>query len=167
VLLVGVAWVILGFGVLALDPTAVATIGVMTGVVILLAGLTEFASIAVTDGWKWARVGLGVIFVVTGIAAMTDPFQTVGILAILVGWYLVLRGTFGVVLTLFDRHEIPLWGLSFGASILELLIGLWAVGYPGRSVALLVLWVGIGALIRGITQIVFAFQIRHAAHAAA
>ena len=36
----------------------------------------------------------------------------------------------------------------------------------GILVALLILWVGIGALVRGIAQIVFAFQIRSAAHAA-
>ena len=36
----------------------------------------------------------------------------------------------------------------------------WAAGYPGRSASLLVVWVGIGALIRGITQLVLAFQVR-------
>jgi len=166
VLLAGVAWVLIAFAVLGFDPTSAATIGVMTGIVILLAGFTELASLAVTDGWKWARAALGAVFIVTGILAMMEPFQTFGILAILIGWYLIVRGTFGVVVTLFDRHEIPLWGLALGASGIELLSGLWAVGYPGRSAALLVLWVGIGALVRGIAQIVFAFQIRSAAHAA-
>jgi hypothetical protein len=165
VLLAGVGWVLIAFAILGADPTSVTIIGFMTGVVIMLAGLTELASIAVADGWKWFRAGLGIVFIITGVLAMLDPFQTFGILALLIGWYLILRGTFGVILTLFDRHEIPLWGLSFGAAILELLIGLWAVGYPGRSAALLVLWVGISALVRGITQIVFAFQIRSAAHA--
>jgi hypothetical protein len=166
-LLAGAAWVVIAFAILGFDPTSVTIIGIMTGVVILLAGFTELATAVVADGWKWVRVVLGVVFVVTGILAMTEPFQTFGVLAVLIGWYLILRGTFGVIFTLFDRHEIPLWGLSFGAAIIELLIGLWAVGYPGRSGALLVLWVGIGALIRGVTQIVFAFQIRSAAHAAA
>ena len=40
------------------------------------------------------------------------------------------------------------------------LLGVWASGYPGRSATLLTLWVGIGALIRGITQIVASFQSR-------
>jgi uncharacterized membrane protein HdeD (DUF308 family) len=166
-LLSGVVWVLVAFIVLAFDPTSVATIGVMTGVVILLAGLTELGSAVIADGWRWVRVVLGVVFVITGIMAMLDPFQTFGILALLIGWYLLLRGTFGVIFTLFQRHRMELWGLSLGAAVIELMIGLWAVGYPGRSAALLILWVGIGALIRGATQIVFAFQIRHAAHAAA
>jgi uncharacterized membrane protein HdeD (DUF308 family) len=166
-LLSGAIWVLVAFIVLAFDPTSVATIGIMTGVVILLAGFTEIASAVVADGWRWVRVALGVVFVITGIMAMLDPFQTFGILALLIGWYLLLRGTFGVIFTLFQRHQMALWGLSLGAALIELLIGLWAVGYPGRSAALLILWVGIGALLRGTTQIVFAFQIRSAAHAAA
>jgi len=166
-LLSGVVWVLVAFAILAFDPTSVTIIGIMTGVVILLAGLTEIASMAVADGWRWVRGGLGVVFVITGIMAMLDPFQTFGILALLIGWYLLVRGTFGVIFTLFQRHQMELWGLAFAAAIIELLVGLWAVGYPGRSAALLILWVGIGALLRGTTQIVFAFQIRSAAHAAA
>ena len=56
---------------------------------------------------------------------------------------------------------------EFGAGILELLIGVWVVGYPGRSAWLLILWVGLGALIHGVTQIVFAFQVHGAALAQA
>jgi uncharacterized membrane protein HdeD (DUF308 family) len=166
-LISGAVWVLVAFAVLAFDPTSVTMIGIMTGVVILLAGLTELGSMAVADGWRWVRAGLGVVFVITGIMAMLDPFQTFGILALLIGWYLLLRGTFGVIFTLFQRHRLELWGLSLGAAAVELLIGLWAVGYPGRSAALLILWVGIGALLRGTTQIIFAFQIRSAARAAA
>jgi uncharacterized membrane protein HdeD (DUF308 family) len=34
------------------------------------------------------------------------------------------------------------------------------MGYPGRSAALLILWIGIGAIIRGIAEIVSSFQLR-------
>jgi uncharacterized membrane protein HdeD (DUF308 family) len=166
-LFLGAAWVLIAFAILGFDPTSVTIIGVMTGLVILLAGLTELTAIVVDDGWKWVHAGLGIVFVVTGVLAMFAPFQTFGILALLIGWYLIVRGTFGVVFTLLARHEMHLWGLTLGAAIIELLIGIWAVGYPGRSGALLILWVGIAALVRGITQIVFAFRLRSDAHAAA
>jgi uncharacterized membrane protein HdeD (DUF308 family) len=50
--------------------------------------------------------------------------------------------------------------LVLGAGVIQIVIGLWAIGYPGRSAALLVLWVGIGALMRGVTEIFFAFRLR-------
>jgi uncharacterized membrane protein HdeD (DUF308 family) len=103
-----------------------------------------------------------VLFVVVGIAALLDPFQTFGILALLIGWYLVFKGIFGIVFSVAARGEIRLWGLMLAVAILEVAIGVWAVGYPGRSAWLLILWVGVGALMRGITEIVLAFQVRKA-----
>ena len=44
-------------------------------------------------------------------------------------------------------------------SLLDIAIGLWAIGVPGRSAWLLVLWIGIGALLHGIGDIVQAFQV--------
>jgi hypothetical protein len=42
------------------------------------------------------------------------------------------------------------------------LIGFWAVGYAGRSIALLVIWVGASALARGISDIFIGFGLHSA-----
>ena len=34
------------------------------------------------------------------------------------------------------------------------------MGYPGRSAALLIIWVGVGAIVRGVYDIVNAFAAR-------
>ena len=44
--------------------------------------------------------------------------------------------------------------------IVEVLVGFWAIGYSGRSIALLVVWVGAAALARGITDLFLAFQLK-------
>ena len=46
--------------------------------------------------------------------------------------------------------------------VLEVAIAFWAIGYTGRSVALLVVWVGAMALAKGLAQIVGAFMLRAA-----
>ena len=48
-----------------------------------------------------------------------------------------------------------------------MLIGFWAAGYWGPSAVLLVVWVGVIALTRGITEVVFAFKLRSAGRSAA
>jgi uncharacterized membrane protein HdeD (DUF308 family) len=53
------------------------------------------------------------------------------------------------------------------SGIIQMAIGVWAIGYPGRSAWLLILWIGIGALMRGITGIVLAFKLRSVRHAIA
>ena len=55
------------------------------------------------------------------------------------------------------------WWLLVITAISELLIGFWAAGSWNLSVVVLVAWVGAAALMRGVTEIAFAFQLRDAA----
>ncbi|MGH3507306.1 MAG: HdeD family acid-resistance protein [Nocardioidaceae bacterium] len=159
-LVTGIAWVLISLVVLGFDPDSAQAIGWLTGIVIIAAGANELLTMFLVQGWRWLHLLLGVLFIVVGIGALLDPFQTFGILALLIGWYLVFKGIFGIVFSLALRHEVQLWGLLLAAGILELIIGVWAIGYPGRSAALLILWVGVGAMMRGITEILLAFQVR-------
>ena len=90
----------------------------------------------------------------------SEPFETFRVLAALVGFFLVLKGTFDFVTALATRHVMDLWWLLLIAGVIEIALGFWASGYPGRSAWLLLVWVGIGALFRGGTQIILAFQVR-------
>ena len=132
------------------------------GVISLPAGITEALEGAVAPSWRWLHGLLAVLFIVVGVMAFMEPFQTFGILALLIGWYLVFKGIVDIVVSAVYREVLPLWGLALAAGIAEVVIGVWALGYPGRSAWLLVLWIGIGALVRGITEIVLAFQLRGA-----
>ena len=66
-LVTGLMWVVISFAVLSFDPTSAALIGLMMGVVLVLAGVNEFVAAAVVDSWKWAQALLGVLFVATGV----------------------------------------------------------------------------------------------------
>jgi uncharacterized membrane protein HdeD (DUF308 family) len=48
--------------------------------------------------------------------------------------------------------------------ILELLLGIWAVGYPGRSLVVFVNLVGIYAIFYGFTELFAAFDLRGLGH---
>ena len=86
--------------------------------------------------------------------------QTFLVLAALIGWYLMIKGVFDFVIALASRDEYDLWWLTMVIGIVEVLIGFWAIGYNGRSIALLVIWVAASALARGFTDIFMAFQVR-------
>jgi uncharacterized membrane protein HdeD (DUF308 family) len=159
-LLTGVAWLAVAFVVLAAKPTSVLTIAYMVGFVVVAAGINELISLPYSDAWKWLRAVLGVVFVLAGALALVEPLQTFGVLALLIGWYLLFRGAVNVVTSIVDRGSTELWGLVAAAGAIEMAVGIWAIGYPGRSAWLLLLWAGIGALLRGVTEIATAFQIR-------
>jgi len=162
-LVTGILWLLISVIVLRFNITSVGSVGILLGCVLLFAGVNEFMVMGLRDvGWKWLHAVLGALFVVAGIMALTSPFQTFGILALLIGWYLLFKGTFDIIISIAERGVMPLWGLGLASGIFEIALAMWALGYPGRSAWLLVLWVGIGALMRGISEIVMAFQLRSA-----
>jgi uncharacterized membrane protein HdeD (DUF308 family) len=59
-----------------------------------------------------------------------------------------------------SNRDISLWWLTALLGFAEIVIGFWAIGYPSRSAWLLVFWIGITALARGISDIVLAFQVK-------
>lgn len=158
-LISGAVWVVLSLAILQFNLTSVWSIAILTGIVLLMAGFAEFGLAAIAPNWRWAHVLLGVLFVAGGVVAFAWPHSTFLVLARLIGWYLLFLGTFEVVESLAYRG-VELWWLRLIAGIATIGIAFWAVDSLDRSAVLLVLWVGIGALFKGINQIFLAFQFR-------
>jgi uncharacterized membrane protein HdeD (DUF308 family) len=136
-------------------------VAIWAGCGIIMAGLLQFAAGSMlVGGWKWVAYGLGVAGVVVGFLCLIWPGQTFLVLAALIGWYLMFKGVFDIVMALAGKDEYELWWLTLLIGIAEVLIGFWAIGYDGRSIALLVVWVGATALVRGITDVFLAFRIK-------
>jgi uncharacterized membrane protein HdeD (DUF308 family) len=159
-LVTGILWILLGMFVLQAHYDSAVAIGFLVGIWLIFGGVAELVQAGVLESWKWLHIVLGVLFILGGIAALLSPFQTFTVLASLIGFFLILKGAFDFALALMVRHELDLWWMTLVAGILEILIGAWAMGYPGRSAALLIVWVGFGAIVRGIAEIVAAFRVR-------
>jgi uncharacterized membrane protein HdeD (DUF308 family) len=159
-LVTGILWILLGLFVLNADYSSAVLIGLMVAIWLLFAAVAEFVEAGVAEGWRWLHIAIGVFFIIGGIMALLSPFQTFTILAALIGIFLVLKGTVDFVIALMLRHEADLWWLSLIVGVIEILLGIWAMGYPGRSAALLIVWIGVGAIVRGIAEIVMSFHIR-------
>lgn len=159
-LVTGIAWVLISLVLLSWDPGTTKLIGYMAGFVLIAAGANELVSIGFASSWKWVHGAMGAVFIIAGIFAFMEPFQTFGILALLIGWFLLFKGVMDTIISIVERDALHLWGLLLASGIVQIAIGVWAIGYPGRSAWLLVIWIGIGALMRGITEIVFAFKMR-------
>jgi uncharacterized membrane protein HdeD (DUF308 family) len=158
-LVTGIGWLILGKIVFDADMDTVSTISTFAGFILVLAGLNEFFSAWVVGSWKIMHAIVGALIVVAGILAFIRPEVTFLSLAAILGWYLLFKGVLDIFVALADR-TFDLWWTGLIVGTIELLIGLWAAGYPGRSVTLLVVWVGASAVTRGIMEIFLAFRLR-------
>jgi uncharacterized membrane protein HdeD (DUF308 family) len=162
-LVTGVAWLIISMVILRFSIASVAAVGVLIGVVFLVAAFSEMLIAAARAGWRWLHILMSVIFVFGAVWAFASPFGAFWALAAVVGLLFILRGSLDLVTSIFSREVNPTWWLGLVAGILEILIGFWASqqAFPARAV-LLIFWVGLLALFRGISDIVVAFEVRHA-----
>jgi uncharacterized membrane protein HdeD (DUF308 family) len=161
-LITGTAWLLFSIIVFRFDYTTVSAISILFGVFMLAAAVMEFIALATTHGWRLILHGLlGIAFLVIGIIAFIHPGDTFRALAAVISFYFILKGTFDLVVALATREENEVWWLGMTLGIVEILLGFWAAGDFGNKVILLVVWVGVAALTRGISEILFAFTLRH------
>ena len=160
-LLTGIAWLVFALIVFQWDYTTVAAISYLFGVVAIVAGVNEFLQISVaTTGWKWIHGLLGVLFVLAGIYALWHPYDTFQALATLMGLFLLAKGIFDITVAFVTKHEFELWWLQLVVGLLEIVLAFWVAGNFREKAILLVIYVGIVALTRGISEIFLAFKLK-------
>ena len=160
-LLTGIAWLVFALLVFQWDYTTVYAVSYLFGVVALFAGANEFVQIAVsTTGWKIVHGILGVVFVLAGIWALVHPHNAFATLAALIGFFLLFKGIFDVMNAFMTKALFELWWLQLTIGILEIVLAFWVAGSFRQSAILLVAYVGLVALTRGITELFLAFKLR-------
>jgi uncharacterized membrane protein HdeD (DUF308 family) len=168
VLLVGIGWLVVAWLVLRADITSLATVGFLLGGLFIAAGVNELGlGSMVGGGWKVLHYIIAVIFLLGGLWAFIRPINTFFALASVLGLVLVLQGAFEIVRALSSRGESPYWWLGLVSGVLLVLLAFWVsssdrVFELQARTYLILFWVGLMALIRGVTSIVLAFMIRHA-----
>jgi uncharacterized membrane protein HdeD (DUF308 family) len=93
------------------------------------------------------------------VVAFVHPGDTFEALASIFAFYLLLRGTFDIVVAILVRG-VELWWVGLISGTVQILLAFWAAGDFGHKAFLLVVWVGASALAHGIVQIVTAFRLR-------
>jgi len=167
-LVTGIAWLGIAWLVLRLNERSITAVGVLIGVVLIVAGVNEAAVAAVVPGgWKVWHIVMSVIFLLGGLWGLIRPVNTFFALASVLGLILILYGSFEVGRSVASRAVNPFWWIGLIVGLLVILLAFWVSGsdrvYALRQRSYLILfWVGFMALFRGIAQIMFAFGIRHA-----
>jgi uncharacterized membrane protein HdeD (DUF308 family) len=173
VLLIGIGWLLIAWIVLRADITSLATVGYLLGGLFIAAGVSELGlGTMVGGGWKVLHYIVAVIFLLGGLWAFIRPINTFFALASVLGLVLVLQGAFEIVRGVSSRDENPFWWLGLVSGVLLVLLAFWVsasdrVFQLQARTYLILFWVGLMALIRGVTSIVLAFMVRHAGRSVA
>jgi uncharacterized membrane protein HdeD (DUF308 family) len=162
----GIAWIVFAFLLLSFNYRTVWAIAVFFGIGFILGGVMELAVAAVAPGWKWLYILIGVVSIVAGLIALMWPGETFLVLAAIAGWLLLFYGIIDIVFAFSSRHLEGMWWMQLISGIIMVLLGFWAISPDNATVAtyrgsvLLVVWIGVTALFRGISDIITGFRLR-------
>ena len=165
----GLLWFVIGWLVLRANYTSLATVGVLVGVVFLVAAVGESVLAWLTPGgWAALHVVLAVLFVLGAAWSFVRPVNTFFALASILGLLLLVQGGLYIARAVAMRDVSSYWGITLASGILIALLGLWVstsdrVWTLGARSAFILLWVGFMAIFRGVSDIVLAFELRGAA----
>jgi uncharacterized membrane protein HdeD (DUF308 family) len=160
-LLTGLFWLLISLIVLRFDDQSITTVGALMGVVFLMAGASELLVATLVKTWKVFNYAMGALLVLGAIWSFTQPEESFWALASVLGFLFVFKGTLDILVAVASKPLNELWWLGLVIGLAEVLLGFWASQQldPARA-QLIFLWVGIGALLRGINQIVLSFQLK-------
>jgi uncharacterized membrane protein HdeD (DUF308 family) len=162
-LVLGILWILFGMFVLSYNAGSLLALAVLAGITFISTGITQIVGAARAESWRWLYLVGGVLSILAGIIAFVWPGRTLLVLAVILAWFLVFKGIVDIVGALASTHR-PWWWVGLIVGILELLLGMWAAGYPGRSLFVFVNLVGIYAMFYGFSEIFAAFELRRLDH---
>ncbi len=155
----GILLLVLGFVVLSYSVQSLVVLSIFIGVSFVMTGCSWLALATVVDELRWFWVVGGVLALAAGVVAFVYPGETLRVLALIIGWFLLVAGILDLVNSLLNR-DADGWWLGLFQGIVMLGLGAWAAGEDDRSVILLVTIVGVFCVIRGISDVVTAFRLR-------
>jgi uncharacterized membrane protein HdeD (DUF308 family) len=159
-LITGTLWFVLSLIMFRFNITSAKSIGILAGVVFLVAGVIELGMVAVVHGgwWKAVNAILGVLLVVGGIMSFIHPENAFVAVASITGFMFLFVGILDLIVAFSNRTG--LWWVRLITGSLCIALAFWASGDFNRKAILLITWVGLFALFRGINSFVVAFTVR-------
>jgi hypothetical protein len=160
-LLLGVAWGVIAVVVLKFNHASIVTVGVLTGIMFLVFAAEEFALAALDRSTRWLWAFFGIVLTAAGIVALIHPSRTFAGFAYILGFVFLMIGVLWMVQAFAERVFNPLWwmGLISGILMIVLAFGVSGEFFVERAYTLLI-FAGIWAVMKAITDIVRSFQIR-------
>jgi len=160
-------WVFLALGVLSavvgivlmLDlVAAVTTLALLVALGLVVTGVGELLA----AGRYQSRLGIvaGVVLVIGGVLAVVWPDVTLWVLAVLVGVDLIVAGAARILGALSLRVEG--WGWLLFGGVVSVAAGVMALFWPGATILVLGVLLGVRMLFHGISEIMFGVSLRHA-----
>jgi uncharacterized membrane protein HdeD (DUF308 family) len=158
---------VLVLGIIAAGNLLVAPVASVffVGSLMIVAGVIEIVHAFGVKTWGtffWWLLS-GILYVIAGILAFTNPLLTTAVLTLLLAVSLIASGLLRIWIG-FTSKGLEGWGWVVAAGVITVLAGLViAIGWPVNSLVILGIFLAVDLIFQGITYIAFGFGLRKAA----
>jgi uncharacterized membrane protein HdeD (DUF308 family) len=160
-LVAGIAWLVISLVILQFDSASVTTVGVLVGLMFLLAAIQNIALTTLPVEHRWVPALFSVLFLISAVICFVNPVSTFAGLADMLGFLFLLVGVWWMTQAFLERAVNPTWWLTLISGILMTGIAFWTAGqlFATKAYTLLV-FAGLWALMQGTVDIARAFELR-------
>jgi uncharacterized membrane protein HdeD (DUF308 family) len=160
-LVAGIVWIIVGFVILQFEDSSIRAVGIIIGVMFLIAGLQYVVVGTQAEGWNWLWYIFGGFLIVGGLVAMFNPERTFVAIANIIGFIFLMIGIIWIIEAFATKTYNDLWWLTLITGILMIALAFWLGNqFFFDKAATLLVFAGVWALMRGIIDIIGAFQVK-------
>jgi uncharacterized membrane protein HdeD (DUF308 family) len=158
-LLNGLVLIVAGVIIFSIDWT-IRELATFIGALFIFQGLNEALTTGIGARVRRANVLTGILSIAAGVAIIVWPRPGLTAVAIFLGSWLIVSGTFAIAGAFAARHVLPGWWLLLIFGLLEVPLGVLALANPGATLAALITVAGIWAVAIGVMRVVLAFELK-------
>jgi hypothetical protein len=161
-LFAGAAWLAIAWSVLRLDPSDVVPVAAP---VLFFAALCEVVRALVGMKTWWLNAGTAVLFAATGGILLADRGATYTTPLSLIAWFLMVRGSLDVAVSVMNRGVDRTWGLVLTLGLAQAGLGFYAATPSARTADPVIVTLGGLAMLRALADLTTSLRLREVAHA--
>ena len=165
-LIMGIVSIVVGF--LAISSAFVATMAsvVVFGILLIIEGITGIIHAIMVRTWKGFAINLLVaaLYLLGGFFMLEEPVRAAAVLTLVLAAAFIVGGMMRIIIAIAVQFHGWPWVLLNGVIDLILGVMIWS-GWPGTSLWVLGLFVGIDLLVHGWSSLILALAVRAHNHA--
>src|SRR5215207_731592 len=158
-LLNGALLIVAGFVIFSIDWT-IRDLATFIGALFIFQGVAEALTTGIDARVRQANVIAGLLSIATGVLIIVWPSPGLLAVAIVLGAWLIVMGTFAISGAVAARDVLPDWWLLLIVGLLEVPLGVLALANPGATLVALITVSGIWAVAIGVMRVVIAFEVK-------
>jgi len=121
---------------------------------------TIFKEIKEAVEYWWLLLLTGLILAAAGIWIFTSPATAYLSLSFLFGACILSIGFFETIFAISARHSLEGWGWTLASGLLDIVIGVYLLAFPGVTMVILPFVLGFWLLFRGFSAVGFSFDMK-------